>query len=198
MADPIPVAAPLPTRQQAIEYATSLTTVNPTAVPPDLLTQEDMVEWFETAKQLADLKSKEMLLRLKIFKHYFPTPVEGTNSVSLPDGYIVKGVFKIQRDIDPAALEALQKLTVGDAYEMLKSYGMVVEGVDPALPLLAFMKLSPDKLVKYDPALAIKEYRALTEEQRRIFEQCMVIKAGSPSLAIAPPTAKSAAAVAAK
>jgi hypothetical protein len=44
-----------------------------------------------------------------------------------------------------------------------------------------------DKLVKWKPEVAITEYRKLTEEERNRFDQCLVIKPGSPSLEIVIP-----------
>jgi hypothetical protein len=56
---------------------------NMTPIPENTVTQADMDEWYALQKQLAAVKSAEMLLRMKIFKHYFPAPVEGTNQVPL-------------------------------------------------------------------------------------------------------------------
>jgi hypothetical protein len=42
-------------------------------------------------------------------------------------------------------------------------------------------------LVKWKPELVLKNYRELTDEQKLIFNDCLVIKDGSPALEIVLP-----------
>ena len=192
-------AQPLPTREQAKAYIDSMIAAGKvTEISADIstLTQEDLFEWYQLKEQLDDMKAKEMTLRLKIFKHYFPSPEEGTQNVRLPDGFVVKATYPIVRKIDPAHLDAFRKLTVKDVYDQLIAMKMINDQttVDFNTPLTTFLNLNVDNLVKYDPDLIIKEYRTLTDEQRQFFEQCMEIKPGSPAIKIVPPSAKSQAA----
>jgi hypothetical protein len=48
-------------------------------------------------------------------------------------------------------------------------------------------KLELEKLVKWKPEVSIKEYRLLTDEQRLLFDQVLVIKPGMPGLDIVIP-----------
>jgi len=131
-------------------------------IPTNQVTTEDMSEWFRLQDELRRIKAKEMLLRTKIFAAYFPSPVEGTNSAPIGDGWFLKGKYSITREVDLAALGVLT--------EKLASAGV-----------------SKDKLVQYKPSLVLREYRTLTEDQQHLFDQCLVVKPGSPSLEIVLP-----------
>ena len=133
-----------------------------TTIPQNEVTQKDLEDWYKLQEDLSRIKNAEMLLRKKIFDHYFKAPKEGTNTQPLRDGYALKGGYVINRAVDVALLTNFN--------EKLKSAGVSV-----------------DKLVKYEPKLAVSEYRTLTEEQRQLFDQVLVIKPGSPSLEIVLP-----------
>jgi hypothetical protein len=135
---------------------------NPTAMPAPTVTQEELNLWFETQKQISELKVVEMDLRKKIFASYFQAPVEGTNTAPLSMGWVLKGQYKIDRKVDEAMLLTLQ-------------------------PLFKEHKIPVKELVIYKPELALRVYRGLDEEQLKIFDQVLVIKPGSPSLEITKP-----------
>lgn len=131
----------------------------------DEVTQADIEEWYRLKDELGKLKSKEALLRSRIFKSKFPDPKEGTNRVDLGGGYSLKATHEINRKVDPGELQALgEAMTKGEA---------------PPLPL--------DKLIKWVPELAIKEYRTLTDNEKGIFDKCLIIKPGSAQLEIDQP-----------
>lgn len=136
-----------------------------TEIPANTVTPEELALWYEMDQQLSKLKAQEMLLRMKIFKFYFPTPVEGTNTFSLPDGYALKGVHGINREIDIAAAKVLAEKFVE-------------------------AKIAVDALIQWKPSLSIKEYRTLTAEQMHLFDQCLTIKPGAPALDIVLPKTK--------
>ena len=52
---------------------------------------------------------------------------------------------------------------------------------------LTKLGISPEQLVKWKPELVLKAYRNLTNEQKEVFNECLVIKDGSPSLEIVLP-----------
>lgn len=133
-----------------------------TAIPENEVTQKDLEDWYKLQEDLSRIKNQEMLLRKKIFSHFFKTPKEGTNTHPLADGYALKGGYVIDRKVDIALLTNFN--------EKLKDAGVSV-----------------DKLVKYEPKLAVSEYRTLTEEQRQLFDQVLIIKPGAPSLEIVLP-----------
>jgi hypothetical protein len=131
-------------------------------IPENELTQAMLSEWYKMAADLKILKAKESLLRKKIFDLAFDDPKEGTNNYDLADGYVLKGKHNINRDIDVGAFNALK--------EKLREDGM-----------------RPDDLVRYKPELAKAEYNKLTEDQKQLFDQCLIIKPGSPGLEIVLP-----------
>jgi hypothetical protein len=135
-----------------------------TEIPANPVTMQDLTLWFQLQDQLKKLKTQEMLLRQKIFKTCFPEPKEGTNTYSLDDGFgsALKGTHVINREVDPGALQALRP-------EFVKA------------------NINADALVQFKPSLKVKEYRELTAEQNHLFDQCLIIKPGSPSLEIIQP-----------
>lgn len=136
-------------------------------VPENNVTQADLVAWYTAKKELEAAKAKEALLRPKLFAYYFPNAEEGTNSFTLPDGYILKGVRKIARDVDMGALQTLT-------------------------PQMEEKGLRVDDLFKVERKLAVSEYRKLTKEELELVDQALVIKDGMPSLDINPPSTRKA------
>lgn len=132
------------------------------SIPENQVTQADLAKWYELSEQLKKLRAQEITLRKKIFGSAFPSPVEGTNSFELGDGYVLKGKHTLNRDVDPGAFDALK--------EPLRERG-----------------INPDGLVQYKPSLVLREYRKLTAEEQQFFDQCLIVKPGSPSLEIVLP-----------
>lgn len=130
------------------------------------VTAADMAHWYKLQQQLSTLKGEEAMLRARIFADCFPTPVEGTNTFAIADGTgaLLKATHVINRSVDEGSLEAL---------------GKAIKTPDSNLP-----KLPLTKLVKWKPEVVIKEYRSLTEEERQVFDQCLIIKEGSPQMKI--------------
>lgn len=132
-------------------------------IPANAVTQEDLNSWSEMQQKLSALKSAEMLLRIKIFKGLFPSPVEGTNSVPLgTEGWVIKAKYPINRKPDVALLTARAP--------ELRAAGIVLEDV-----------------IRTIPELSTTEYRKLTEEQQKLLDQVMEVKPGSPALEIVLP-----------
>jgi len=140
-------------------------------IPERQVTVEHLKEWFTLKQQLDDLKGKEVVLRQFIFNGLFTNPDEGINKHDVNDGTgaVVKGTHVINRSVQ---IEELEKLE-----ESLKN--------NSNLP-----KLDLEKLVKWKPEISIKEYRTLTNEQRHLFDQALVIKPGMPGLEIVIPKRK--------
>ena len=136
-----------------------------TEIPDNPVTQNDLACWYKMHKDLKVLKAAEIALRKKIFTGCFPNPVEGTNNYELADDYILKCAYTLTREIDQGALDAIADK-------------------------LREQKVTVEKLVAYKPALVKRAYNMLTEEQRTLFDQCLVIKPGSPSLDIILPAKK--------
>lgn len=133
-------------------------------IPNNTVIAKDLADWFIQKLQLAKLRASEMLLRQKIYKHYFPAAKEGTNKVTLPDSYILKAGRVVDRKLDEPVLA-----TMWDEF--------VAAGINM------------NELIRKKPELNLTAYRELTHEQRNLFDQALTIKDGSPSLSIEPPKA---------
>lgn len=138
-----------------------------TTVPANQVTMEDMVEWQRLQAELAKVKAKEMLLRRKIYDSMFPSANEGTNTLPLAQGWVLKGKRVISREID---LPVLQAFAVENG--PLHQAG-----------------IRADDLVDWKPVLKLAQYRTLTAEQLAVFDQCLTIKDGAPGLEIMLPAA---------
>lgn len=145
------------------------------AIPPNTPFDpvQALVKWNEMQEQMRALKVTEMALRKQLFTHYFPTPREGTNTVPLAAGYVLKGGYTIDRSVDIGAFNANKE-------EFAKN------------------NIAADSMVEFKPSLKKSVYNTLTAEQMNIFDRCLVVKPGSPSLEIVlPAKAKKAGEVAA-
>jgi hypothetical protein len=136
-------------------------------------TLEDLKRLYEMQEQLATLKSAEAMLRRRIADHFFPNPTEGSAENKYPlaqlgdnTGAILQMDHKINRTVLEPELDVLKA--------KLKE--------DPALPKLPF-----NKLVKYKPEVVTAEYRKLTAEERKLFDEALNIKPGMPEVKIVIP-----------
>lgn len=124
------------------------------------VTGEDITNWYNLTRELAQLKEKEMALRKRIASAFFPHPEEGTNTIHLVDKWQLKLQHTITRTLDEAAFDAHKK-------DFRK------------------MKLPIDELVIQVPKFNLKPYRALTDEQRNLFDLALIIKDdGAPTLSL--------------
>lgn len=142
-------------------------------VPQDQVTVNDLTVWFTMQEELKKLKASEMMLRKRIFGHYFPDPKEGTNTFVLPDDYQLKGKHTIQRDVDQGAYLAMNAKDPQSEKSQFEMQG-----------------INGDALVEWKPSLKLSLYRELTAEQQQFFDRCLLVKPGSPALEITPPAKK--------
>lgn len=170
-------------------------TITPAATPEQFAryVQERPVDalgqWFTLKAQLAAIQERERAMRATLFKHFFPEPQEGTNNFTLPDGHVLKGKYPIDRKVDPAVLQTLRTLRLGDLERgLLEQLNM--GGADPAMLVTEALRLNVDELLKWEPALVLKEYRKLTAEQALIFDRCLTVKPGSASMEVTDPPKK--------
>lgn len=119
-------------------------------------------EWQAIPAQIAALQAQERKLREELFSSAFPTPKEGTNNAALPGGWRFKGEFKINRSIDKAALPAV-------------------------LDAIRKVGFNPDPLIEYKPELVAKEYKALPDNIRHMFDSALTIKPGLPQVELVAP-----------
>lgn len=134
-------------------------------IPEREVTLAHLKEWYEIKQQLDELKNKEVVMRQFITAGLFPEPTEGTNTHPLNDGTgaVAKMTHVINRKVDEDLYDELEKSLQ----------------TDNNLP-----RLDLTKLVRWKPEVSIKEYRTLTEEERHLFDQALVIKPGMPGLDI--------------
>jgi hypothetical protein len=136
-----------------------------TLLPEREVTLEHLKEWYALKQQLDEIKNKEIVIRQFIVAGLFPDPKEGTNTYPLNDGTgaVAKATHVLNRAVQVELLEELEKSLAADNN----------------LP-----KLDLNKLVRWKPEVATKEYRTLTDEERHLFDQVLVIKPGMPGLEI--------------
>lgn len=127
--------------------------------PPAPPLMELLTAWFTLAKELKSLKVKEILTRKKIYADTFPGQIEGTQSVDLPDDYVLKGVLPYTREVDQAAME--------NGKEDMRKAG-----------------INPDDVFKYKPSLVKAKYNQLSDDQRALVDGYLTIKPGTPTLSI--------------
>jgi hypothetical protein len=124
-----------------------------------------LLAWQELHGLQKQLKKAEMELRKELTGAFFDiaNAKEGTNTSDLGNGWKLKYKHKLDRKPDEAAFEAV--------------FSRLPEG-------------SKDSLIKFKPEVSIKAYRSLSETNRKIFEECLIIKPGSPELELVPPKEK--------
>jgi hypothetical protein len=116
-----------------------------------------LAHWENLKAQLQAIKEQEASFRLGLFNGAFPNPTEGTNEYNLPDGRIIKGVHKLNRSLDEDKLpKVLKKLKMA----------------------------RKDAPIKTSVSLDLSAYRDLDDEDRVIFDECLEIKPGLPTLEI--------------
>ncbi len=114
----------------------------------------------------AHLIAEERELRQQVFAAFFPTPGEGTNTAELNEGWKLQGKLKIDRKIDEAALVTVMQV-IRDQH-----------------------KFNPDPLIRNKPELVLKDYKALPDEIRKLFDTALTIKPALPTIELVPPKEK--------
>lgn len=156
--------------------------------------QAKLTQWWALTQKIAvecdPLIEQERKLRKELFGELFPTPVEGTNTLVMPDGWQVRGTYPIDRKVDAALVDQLRRLTLVDLTpEMLQRLNLDPAAFGSGTRVLEAMRMNVDGLLNYKPDLVVKAYRELTEEQRLLFDRCLDSKPGSIAMKITPPAA---------
>lgn len=126
---------------------------------------EKLRVWTESVAAVAAAQATERRLRQEVFAAAFPTPKEGTNNAELPGNWKLTAKLPINRSIDLALLPA--------AFAQIRGMGV-----------------NPDPVVKYNPEVVMKEYKALPPEARLIFDTALTIKPGMPQMELVAPKPK--------
>lgn len=107
---------------------------------------------------LKTAQAREMEIRTTLCSHFFSNPKEGTQRIE-EAGYVFKLVQPVSRKLDEAALDTIM----------------------PQMPE-QFRQLGV--LIKYSAGLVKAGYDALTEQDRKVFDQALTISLGAPQLTI--------------
>lgn len=162
-------------------------------VAPVLDPKAELAAWYvlkaRIAAECAPLVEQERAMRKRLFDHFFPSPAEGTNNHTLPDGFIVKGGYPIERKVDSPTVHMLRSMPVSGLEPAFRAQLNMADTPDDML-LLEALSLQVDKLLTWEPKLVVKEYRKLTAEQALVFDRCLQSKPGSISLEVAAPATR--------
>lgn len=121
---------------------------------------EKLEQWRAAALELELAKTLEMRLRKELTAECFPNLLEGTNSIELQAGWVLKMNQPFTRTLDQAK-----------APEVLK----------------ALKKLKADGAVKVKYDLSVTVYRTLEGQARALVDDILTTKPGSPSLELVAP-----------
>ena len=135
-----------------------------------------ILAWEESVKALAAAKEAEAALRKEVLAEAFafnPEALrEGTENFELGNGYKLKAVFKISRNLNnenDAVDKVLSKIEKAGA-----------EG-----------QFIAERLVKWKPELSVSEYKKLPEKFKKMIDEVVTSKEATPSLElVAPKTPK--------
>lgn len=119
-----------------------------------------LAAWIIADKKMRIAVQEELDARAHLQTLAFPTPTEGTNNAPLPDGTILKGMFRNNYTLSGSETE-----------NMLKKLPKAVAA----------------NLIKWKPELSTSAYKALEPAHRAIVNSVLTIKPGRPSLEIVTP-----------
>lgn len=147
------------------------------------------------AMEVKPLIEQEREMRKELFAELFPAPGEGTNTLPLDAGYVVKATYPLERKVDQAAVDQLRSLKVADLSPALfQSLHLQGEpNLQANMLVVQALSLNIDELLEYKPSLKLKQYRELTAEQSILFDRCLEVKPGSISMEIVLPARRVAA-----
>ena len=134
-----------------------------------------IIAWEAAVKALAAAKDAEAALRKEVLAEAFafdPEALrEGTENFELGNGYKLKAVFKISRNLNNEN-EAVDK---------------VLSKIEKTGPEGAFIA---ERLVKWKPELSVSEYKKLPEKFKRLFDEVVTSKEVMPALELVAPKSK--------
>ena len=134
-----------------------------------------ILAWEQAVKTLAAAKDAEAALRKEVLAEAFafdPEALrEGTENFELGNGYKLKAVFKISRNLNNEN-EAVDK---------------VLSKIEKTGPEGAFIA---ERLVKWKPELSVSEYKKLPEKLKKLFDEVVTSKEAIPSLELVAPKSK--------
>ena len=134
-----------------------------------------ILAWEQAVKALAAAKDAEAALRKEVLAEAFafdPEALrEGTENFELGNGYKLKAVFKISRNLNNEN-EAVDKVLAK------------IEKTGPEGVFIA------ERLVKWKPELSLTEYKKLPEKFKKLFDEVVISKEATPTLELVAPKSK--------
>lgn len=125
---------------------------------PSAAIAAELEEWKQITKWLDEAGKRELALRVKLAAHFCPNPKEGTNTIQ-GAGFEVKVISKVNRTLDEATLNVVM-MQLPEQYRHLGT------------------------LINYKPSFSKDVYKAMSEADRKIFDQALTISSGTPTLEI--------------
>ena len=122
--------------------------------------------WMELSAQMALDKAEEIKLRNELIAMVHPNgkiPV-GTNTTPLAEGWVIKVVGKVNISVDESLLDETREL---------------VKKADANLDF--------DEVIKMKPSLSASGFNELTNEQKKLFQNCLITKPGQATVEISKP-----------
>jgi hypothetical protein len=126
--------------------------------------QNQLNEWWLTTQELKFVKAAESALRKDVFEKAFPKPVEGTNKINLGSGWQLKATYGYNRKV-------ITDVLFENTEQLIK------------------LEVPIDMLIRYKPEISVTIYKLLTDEQKKLFDQCITVTPGSPALELVTPKA---------
>ncbi len=125
--------------------------------------EEEWNQWVELKAQLPKVRDDEMELRKKIAATHYPGTPVGTNTHLFPED-------------DPRYGKRL-------VVKYSESYKVDVASAQLIVPRLAEVGITNiNDYLDWKPELKKTEYKKLTPEQKAIFDECLTITIGSPTV----------------
>lgn len=129
------------------------------------LGQQELLDlWYASVQKLERAKeivAEEQMLRRGVVSMFFPVTTEGTVDVPLSGGYVLKAATQFRREVDKAAYIAI--------HEELRAVGV------------------PDTVIRWEPELDTKAYKALTGDALALMNTVVTTKPGFPAVSIVLP-----------
>jgi|WetSurMetagenome_2_1015567.scaffolds.fasta_scaffold497834_1 hypothetical protein len=132
-----------------------------------------LLDWRKASTELAAIKTSEMNLRSQVVGQFFTaaiaTPLpKGTENVELGNGYKLKAVFKLNYTLD----------NENDAVDKILTR---MEKLGPEGQFIA------ERIIRWKPDLDVKEYERLDPKYKKLIDEVLTIKPGTPSLEFVEP-----------
>jgi len=156
---------------------------------PNLKTLDDAgltFGWYKIKEQMDGLKTQEKTFRKEITNRYFPKPREGTNRHAFEYGYEIKmqlpwsykfivpnnfpNVPTAEGEREPTVIDAVEAMC-NELRQASNQAGFVI-----------------DRLIKWEPKIAVSEFKDLPDNLKSIVARYVESKPGSPQIEFIQPT----------